>query len=151
MSFSIAGKTAVVTGAANGVGLSIARHFVKAGANVMFADMDEARLAEEVGEDDDMNGTAAYYAGDLREKLTIANLLSATIDAGSAPRASSRRYRFSCSRRYSRASRASENSSASIETGFMSTSRAPYFIAATADSIVACAVHRRTGRSGQRS
>jgi 7-alpha-hydroxysteroid dehydrogenase len=27
MSFSIAGKTAVVTGAANGVGLAIARHF----------------------------------------------------------------------------------------------------------------------------
>ena len=41
MSFSIAGKTAVVTGAANGVGLSIARHFLAAGANVMFADMDE--------------------------------------------------------------------------------------------------------------
>lgn len=80
MSFSIAGKTAVVTGAANGVGLSIARQFVKNGANVMFADMDEARLAEEVGENDDTDGTAAYYAGDLREKLTIANLLSATID-----------------------------------------------------------------------
>ncbi len=80
MSFSIAGKTAVVTGAANGVGLAIARHFVKIGANVMFADMDEARLADEVGENDDTDGTAAYFAGDLREKLTIANLLSATID-----------------------------------------------------------------------
>lgn len=80
MSFSIAGKTAVVTGAANGVGLSIARQFVQAGANVMFADMDEARLAEEIGENDDTDGTSAYYAGDLREKLTIANLLSATID-----------------------------------------------------------------------
>ena len=37
MSFSIAGKTAVVTGAANGVGLAIARHFADKGANVMFA------------------------------------------------------------------------------------------------------------------
>ena len=55
MSFSIAGKTAVVTGAANGVGLAIARHFVARGANVMFADMDEERLAKEIGavEDDD--------------------------------------------------------------------------------------------------
>ena len=80
MSFSIAGKTAVVTGAANGVGLSVARHFVKAGANVMFADMDEDRLAEEIGDNNDDNGTAHYFAGDLREKLTVANLLSATID-----------------------------------------------------------------------
>ena len=80
MSFSIAGKTAVVTGAANGVGLSIARQVVKAGANVMFADMDEARLSAEVGDEDDSDGSAAYYSGDLREKLTIANLLSATLD-----------------------------------------------------------------------
>ncbi|MEO9826639.1 MAG: SDR family oxidoreductase [Paracoccaceae bacterium] len=80
MSFSIAGKTAVVTGAANGVGLSVARHFVQAGANVMFADMDEDRLAEEIGDNNDENGTSAYFAGDLREKLNVANLLSATID-----------------------------------------------------------------------
>lgn len=81
MSFSIAGKTAVVTGAANGVGLAIARHFADKGANVMFADMDEARLVEELGEDAGEEGSTRYFAGDLREKLTVANLLSATIDA----------------------------------------------------------------------
>jgi 7-alpha-hydroxysteroid dehydrogenase len=81
MSFSIAGKTAVVTGAANGVGLAVARHFVEKGANVMFADIDENRLVDEVGEvSDDETGNAAYFAGDLRQKLTVANLLSATID-----------------------------------------------------------------------
>ena len=81
MSFSIEGKTAVVTGAANGVGLAVARHFAERGANVMFADMDEARLEEEVGDlNDDENSGVAYYAGDLREKLNVANLLSATID-----------------------------------------------------------------------
>ncbi|MCV6595349.1 MAG: SDR family oxidoreductase [Silicimonas sp.] len=79
MSFSIAGKTAVVTGAANGVGLAIARHFMSAGANVMFADMDEARLADELGDADGAEN-GAYFAGDLRQKLTVANLLSATID-----------------------------------------------------------------------
>ena len=79
MSFSIAGKTAVVTGAANGVGLSIARHFLDAGANVMLADRDEERLKAELGEEDETEN-AAFYAGDLREKLTIANLLSATLD-----------------------------------------------------------------------
>ncbi len=81
MSFSIQGKTAVVTGAANGVGLAVARHFVERGANVMFADMDEERLEEELGsERGNDQATAAYFAGDLREKLTVANLLSATLD-----------------------------------------------------------------------
>ncbi len=80
MSFSIAGKTAIVTGGANGVGLAIGRHFADAGANVMFADMDEKRLTEELGEQAD-DSNIRFFAGDLREKLTIANLLSATIDA----------------------------------------------------------------------
>lgn len=80
MSFSIAGKTAIVTGGANGVGLAIGRHFADAGANVMFADMDEKRLANELGEQAD-DSNIRFFAGDLREKLTIANLLSATIDA----------------------------------------------------------------------
>lgn len=81
MSLSIQGKTAIITGAANGVGLAIARHFLERGANVMMADRDEARLADEVGQAEDEKGQARYFAGDLREKLTVANLLSATIDA----------------------------------------------------------------------
>lgn len=81
MSFSIEGKTAIVTGAANGVGLAIARHFVDQGANVMFADIDEARLAHECGAITEDSGNIRYFAGDLRERLTLANLLSATIDS----------------------------------------------------------------------
>ena len=81
MSFSISGKTAIVTGAANGIGLAIARHFLDKGANVMFADMDEARLEDEVGDEARGEGQARMFAGDLRQKLTIANLLSATVDA----------------------------------------------------------------------
>lgn len=81
MSFSISGKTAIVTGAANGVGLAIGRHFAAQGANVMFADMDEAKLVEEFGDSPDAEEGIGYFAGDLREKLNIANLLSATIDA----------------------------------------------------------------------
>jgi 7-alpha-hydroxysteroid dehydrogenase len=81
MSLSIQGKTAIITGAANGVGLAIARHFVDRGANVMFADRDESRLADECGVVEDEKGQVRYFAGDLREKLTVANLLSATIDA----------------------------------------------------------------------
>jgi len=81
MSFSIAGKTAIVTGSANGIGLAIARHFLAQGANVMFADRDEDRLEDEVGKDARAEGAVRMFAGDLREKLTIANLLSATVDA----------------------------------------------------------------------
>lgn len=80
MSFSIAGKTAIVTGAANGIGLAIGRHFADKGANVIFADIDEERLIKEVGTNTD-GSNMRYFAGDLRQKLTIANLLSATIDA----------------------------------------------------------------------
>lgn len=85
MSYSIAGKTAIVTGAANGVGLAIARHFADLGANVVCADRDEERLLGEWGANPDDEGedttNTRIFAGDLREKLTIANLLSATIDA----------------------------------------------------------------------
>ncbi len=80
MSFSISGKTAIVTGAANGIGLAIARLFADKGANVMCADIDEKRLIEELGEARD-EGNVRFFAGDLRERLTIANLVSATIDA----------------------------------------------------------------------
>jgi 7-alpha-hydroxysteroid dehydrogenase len=82
MSFAITGKTAIVTGAANGVGLAIARHFQAQGANVMCADIDEDGLVAEFGEvAQDETSNTRYFAGDLRQKLTIANLLSATIDA----------------------------------------------------------------------
>jgi len=81
MSFSVSGKTAIVTGAASGLGLAIARHLVDRGANVVFADGDEARLEAEVGEDSRAEGPVRMFAGDLCQKLTVANLLSATYDA----------------------------------------------------------------------
>lgn len=81
MSLSIAGRTAIVTGAAVGVGLAIGRHFVDRGARVMFADNDEARLADELREDAAEEGEIRYFGGDLSQKLTLANLLSATVDA----------------------------------------------------------------------
>ncbi len=81
MSFSVAGKTAIVSGAANGVGLAIGRHLVEQGANVVFADMDEKSLTHEMGDAAAKEDNVRIFAGDLREKLTIANLLSATVDA----------------------------------------------------------------------
>ncbi|KRW93191.1 SDR family NAD(P)-dependent oxidoreductase [Paracoccus sp. MKU1] len=81
MSLSIQGKTAIVTGAARGIGLAIARHFEEAGANVMFADSDEAALMTELGDEAVGEGSVRAFAGDLSQKLTLANLVSATIDA----------------------------------------------------------------------
>jgi 7-alpha-hydroxysteroid dehydrogenase len=81
MSFSVSGKTAIVTGAASGIGLAIARHLLDKGANVVFADMDEARLEAELGDEARAEGPIRMFAGDLTEKLAIANLLSATFDA----------------------------------------------------------------------
>jgi 7-alpha-hydroxysteroid dehydrogenase len=81
MTFSIEGKTAIVTGAAHGVGLAIGRHFLDQGARVVFADMDEEALERELSQIAGEEGPARIFAGDLREKLTIANLLSLATSA----------------------------------------------------------------------
>ena len=81
MTHSIEGRTAIVTGAAHGLGLAIARHFADQGANVMFADMDEQGLEREVAPLAEKAENIRLFGGDLRERLTVANLLSATLDA----------------------------------------------------------------------
>lgn len=81
MGTSVQGKSVIVTGAAKGVGLAVARKFAAGGARVMLTAVNEDTLEAEV---DALGGTGAdlqYFAGDLRQKLTIANLLAATIDA----------------------------------------------------------------------
>lgn len=80
MSFTVEGKTAIVTGAANGIGLAVARHLLDQGARVMLVDMDESKLTEEFDALPEKEN-AEWFSGDLRERLTLANLMSATIDA----------------------------------------------------------------------
>jgi len=81
MAANFSGKSVIVTGAANGVGLAIARLFAGLGANVLLADADEEKLAAEVEALSESAGKAVSFAGDLREKLTVKNLMAATIDA----------------------------------------------------------------------
>lgn len=78
---SVSSKSCIVTGAANGVGLAIARKFAEMGAHVTLADMDEDHLIPEVEALQEAGHSVQAFVGDLRERLTIANLLSATIDA----------------------------------------------------------------------
>lgn len=80
MSFSISGKTAIITGAAGGVGHAVARHFLEEGANVVFTDASEKRLKSGCDDLAD-HENARLFVGDLREKLDVANLISATLDA----------------------------------------------------------------------
>jgi 7-alpha-hydroxysteroid dehydrogenase len=83
MAEQFSGKAVVVTGAARGLGLAVARRFVRAGASVMLADIDENRLGAEVRalDGEGWGGRAQGFAGDLREKLAMTNLMAATIDA----------------------------------------------------------------------
>lgn len=81
MEHLVADKSVVVTGAANGIGLAIARRFCELGANVILADSDEPRLEAEVEALQQSNGQAQYFCGNLREKLTVNNLMAATVDA----------------------------------------------------------------------
>ena len=63
--FDLAGKSAVVTGGAMGIGLGIAESFVEAGANVLIADVDEGAArtaAERLGQG---SGKAAWMAADV--------------------------------------------------------------------------------------
>lgn len=83
MAVGLAGKAAIVTGAAHGVGLAIARGLALAGARVMMADADEPRLAAAVAglAADAPEGKATAFYGDLGQKLGMANLMAATMEA----------------------------------------------------------------------
>lgn len=60
----LAGKTAVITGAANGMGLAGAHLFAAAGANVVLTDLNEDRLRTAVESIESTGGTARYSVGD---------------------------------------------------------------------------------------
>ena len=80
MSNSVEGRVAIVTGAGRGIGLAIARRLHENGASVMFADSDEAALETAMARFAD-DPRARSFAADMSQRLSMANLLSASIDA----------------------------------------------------------------------
>lgn len=83
MAGELAGKSAIVTGAAHGIGLAVAQRLVRAGASVIMADRDEGRLvvAADALSREGWTGRAQAFHGDLSTKLAMSNLMAATIDA----------------------------------------------------------------------
>jgi 3-oxoacyl-[acyl-carrier protein] reductase len=65
VNISLAGKSAVVTGAARGIGFAIAQSLAGAGASVLLADIDQAALSEAQRTIEKAGGTAVAIAGDL--------------------------------------------------------------------------------------
>ncbi|MEM9222161.1 MAG: SDR family NAD(P)-dependent oxidoreductase [Pseudomonadota bacterium] len=74
------GGTAIVTGAARGIGRAVAQRLYDEGMRVMLADVDQAagqQTAHEIGEEDKVRFTEC----DVCEKLDVRNLLATTTDA----------------------------------------------------------------------
>lgn len=68
---NISGRTAFITGGAQGIGLGMARAFVSSGAQVALADVDEPKLAETVQELTTLSGRADAVSGhvlDVRDR-----------------------------------------------------------------------------------
>jgi len=69
--FSLKDKTAVVTGAASGIGRSVALVFARQGAMVHLLDMNEEGLAEVVASIEKENGKAMSHLTDVTNQATI--------------------------------------------------------------------------------
>src|SRR4051794_22539221 len=75
MAHNLQGKTAIVTGAAQGIGFAIARHLSEAGANVVVSDVNEA-VAKEAAE---QLANATAIACDVRDEEQVKSLIDQTV------------------------------------------------------------------------
>jgi NAD(P)-dependent dehydrogenase (short-subunit alcohol dehydrogenase family) len=73
----LAGKVAVVTGGARGIGLAVARRYAAEGATVVVADVDEAAAADAAA---GLPGTAHGLRVDVTDEESVAALGAATVE-----------------------------------------------------------------------
>jgi len=78
--YDIDGKTAVITGAAGGMGLSMARSFAGAGMKVVLADIDADRLADSVATLQKQGHAAIGVPTDVADEQQIQALAQAALD-----------------------------------------------------------------------
>ena len=65
------GKAAIVTGAASGIGLGIARNLAQAGANIVLADIEEAPLARARAEIEALGAKAIAIKTDVSDRAAV--------------------------------------------------------------------------------
>src|SRR5271167_4121627 len=80
MPFTLEGKTALVTGAARGIGRAIATRLAAAGAAVMINDLDEAAVTEAECGLRTAGLQAAHVCGDLTNPAFPEQMVKATLD-----------------------------------------------------------------------
>lgn len=74
-------KTAIVTGAARGIGLACARRLAEDGASVVVADVEEDIGTAAVKDLVDQGHDVRFMACDVTERLDVRNLVAGTIEA----------------------------------------------------------------------
>lgn len=78
---SLDGKTAIITGGAQGIGYAIAHRFASNGAKIIIADIDEKAGEAAADELKNLGLEAEYIHCNVSEKLDIHNLVAATLEA----------------------------------------------------------------------
>lgn len=78
---SLAGKAAIVTGGAQGIGFGIAYRLAEAGAKVMIADFKEEEAQQAVGKLTEKGWTAKFTKTDISDEENVKGLIAETVNA----------------------------------------------------------------------
>ena len=79
MKAGLTGRTAVVTGAANGIGRSVVEHFLDAGVNVVAFDIEDSSLASMI-EDLDAPAQLAPVSGSVRSRPDVKRAVATALE-----------------------------------------------------------------------